>query len=199
MKIIKINLSKINPKIVSEAAKIIKSGGVVAMPFDTCYGLTTDATNPKAIRKIYQIKKRAKSKPISTVFKDLKMAKIYTKITAQKEKNLKKYFPGPFTIILPAQKQAKIATRFQNTISIRIPDFPLTLALASLLKKPYTATSANISGKKSLWSTQKLILEFKNQVKKPDLILDAGNLPPNPTSQIIDFTQLEPKIIKRRN
>ena len=201
MKIIKMNPpaggQKPELKILKQAAKIIKQGGVVAMPFDTCYGLAADVTNKKAVTKVFQIKKRDLQKPISAVFKNIKMIKKYLKINKIQETELKKYLPGFYTIILPAKQKTKIFTKCKNTISVRIPNFPFTFTLSSMLNIPYTATSANISGRPEIWSGKKLIKVFKNQAQKPDLILDGGLIPKKPLSTIIDLSQKKPKITKR--
>ncbi len=197
MEIIKINLKKPEPEILQQAVKVIKQGGVVALPFDTCYGLAADATNKKAVQKVYIIKKRPPSKPISVIVRDLKMTKQYTQINKNIEQKLKKYLPGSYTIILPAKQKIKISTKFNNTISIRIPNFPLTFTLSSMLNTPYTATSANLSGQPEIWSAKVLIETFKNQPQEPDLILNAGLIPKKPLSKIIDLTAKKQKTIKR--
>ena len=105
--------------------------------------------------------------------------------------------PGSYTIILPLKKNQKIYTNTNNSISLRIPDFPFTEALSAQIQLPYTATSANLSGSPEIWSAQKAIKFFKSQKVKPDLIIDAGILPQKPLSKIVDFTQQQPKIILR--
>jgi len=197
MKIIKINLQKPENKKIKKAAQIIKEGGIVAFPSDTCYGLAADAKNKKAVEKIFKIKNRPEQKPISVIVSNLKMAQKYALIDKNIEKEFKKSLPGPYTIILPAKKQAKIFTKFKKTISIRIPDFLLTKTLSLKLKSPYTATSANISGEPPAWSAKEVIKTFEKQKYKPDLILDAGKLSQKPLSTIIDFTK-ETLSIKKR-
>jgi L-threonylcarbamoyladenylate synthase len=195
MKIIKINLEKINPEIVKIIAKVVKNGGVVAIPFDTCYGLISDSTKKSAVEKVFKIKKRDLNRPISSVFKDLEMIKKYAKIN---QHDLKKYFPGPYTVILSAKKNAKIKTIYNNTISTRIPDFQLTKELSKILSMPYTSTSANISNQPPVWSGKEVIKIFQNQKFQPDLIIDGGKLPQKPVSKIIDLTnQTSSKIIER--
>lgn len=198
MKIIKINLKKPESKILKQITKIIKQDGVVAFPSDTCYGLAADATSKRAVKKVFKIKKRPSSKPISIIIQNLKMAKQYAQINQTQEQKLKKYLPGPYTIILPTKMALKkIFTETNKTISIRIPDSPLTRAFSSILKIPYTATSANLSGQPPAWSAQKVIKIFQNQKTKPDLILDGGQLKQKPLSIIINLASKKPKILKR--
>jgi len=202
MKIIKINLKKIDQRIIKITAEALKNGKVVAMPFDTCYGLAADATNKKAVEKVYKIKKRPKSKPFSIVIKDLTMISKFLKNPDKSSKIVayaQKLLPGNYTLILPVKKlpaeKIKLYTIFNKTLSIRIPDFPLTQALSSKLNVPFTATSANISNEPPAWSGEEVVKIFQKQKFQPDLVLDAGKLPQKPLSTIIDL--VSSKIIER--
>lgn len=197
MKIIKINLKKLDKKTLNQAVKIIQKGGVVAFPCDTCYGLAADATNQESVEKVFKIKQRPFSKPISVIIQDLKIAQKFVKINKFQYSKLKKYLPGPYTIILSAKNEKQIFTKIDNKISIRIPKFNFTNELSKALKIPYTATSANISNQPPAWSGQKVIKYFKNKKFQPDLVLDAGVLNKKPLSTIIDLTSQKLKTTRR--
>ncbi len=133
---------------VEKAAEIIKKGGVVIYPTDTVYGLGANALDEKAVRKVFEIKKRDFKKPISVIVRDLEMAKRVASFSKNTEKILKKILPGPVTVILYKKKiLPDILTGGSKKIGLRIPDCNFTKKLMSKLDFPITTTSANISGK----------------------------------------------------
>lgn len=199
MEIKKISFKNPEQKIIKKAAKVIKSGGILVYPTDTCYGLGVDPYNKKAVRDLRELKQREKRKPISVVV-NFKMLKKICQVEKKQEKILKKYLPGPFTFILNLNLRNLEGRGLKfiakgNKIGIRIPDCKLTSALFNELNIPYTTTSANISGRKSLYNIKDILKQFKN--KQPDLILDAGKLPKNLPSTVVDLTKKEPKILRK--
>src|SRR3990167_9759980 len=126
---------KQSQRTLKKAITVIKSGGVVICPTDTVYGFLADATNKKAVEKIYKIKKRPKSKPLSVFVKDIKMAKEIAIIDEKQEKRLKKYWPGKYTFILKLKVESRKLKVFgikKNSIALRIPKYKF---LNDLLKK----------------------------------------------------------------
>ena len=178
------------------AVKIIKEGGVVICPTDTVYGLLADATNKKAVEKVFQIKKRPKDKPLPIFVKDIKMAKNLTKLSNKQEEFLKKIWPGAVTAVLKRRKGLKLYGVAKNTIAIRIPKYGLLLSLAKQFNRPLTGTSANISGKPASGDIKEVLQQFKGKKHQPDLIVDAGILPGKP-SKVIDLTTSPYKILRQ--
>jgi len=132
---------------VEKAAKIIKKGGVVVYPTDTVYGLGANALDEKAVKKVFEMKKRDFSKPISIIVRDIEMAKQVASFDRDIEEKLKKLLPGPVTVILFKKKiLPDILTAGSNKVGIRIPNCKFTQALMQRLDFPITTTSANISG-----------------------------------------------------
>jgi len=183
---------------VNEAVLVIKKEGVVVFPTDTVYGFLADATNKKAVEKIYKIKKRPRSKPLPVFVSSIKQAKKIAEIDqpafakgfgeARQEKILKKYWPGKFTFILKRKPGAKIFGIDKNTIALRIPKYKFLNDLLEKVNRPLVQTSVNISGEPELNSIEEIINEFDRQKIKPDLIIDAGDLPKSKPSKIIDLT-----------
>jgi L-threonylcarbamoyladenylate synthase len=198
MKIIKINPKKPDKKIIKETVEIIKEGGAVVIPTDTVYGLTANALDKKAVRRLFLIKKRSMNKPFSVFVKDLKMAKKIAFIDSKTEKVLKKFWPGQITFIL---KKKKIIPDFltadKKTIGLRIPDCLIIKNLFEFLDFPLVGTSANISGKLASGKIKKVIKQFQDKKNQPDLILDAGNLPESKPSTIVDSTLPVPKVLRK--
>jgi len=162
-----IHYSEKNEKeIINEAIKILRSGGLIVYPTDTIYGIACDATNKRAVNKIYKIKKRPKNKPLSILCSSKNMASKYVK-------GSKKILPGKYTFILPARKKLPIHDNVSdNNIGIRIPNHWCT-KLARALGKPITATSANISGKKTPVTIKQIEKTFSSKVA---LYINAGKL-----------------------
>ncbi len=183
--------------IVKMMVKSIKQGEVMVCPTDTVYGLIADATNEKSVKKLLKIKKRNAQKPIPIFVKDLKTAKKFALINKNKEKFLKKVWPGKVTVVL---KRKKIKTSLygiaKKTIGLRIPDYKLLNVLLKKLNFPLAETSANIFGKPASNNIKEVISQFKNQKFQSDLIVDAGNLKPGKPSIVLDLTIWPPKILR---
>lgn len=197
MEILKFDISSPNKDIVKKAAAILEKGGVIIFPTDTVYGIAADATNTEAIKKIFKLKKRDTGKPVSVVVKDIKTARFYAYVSKKVEKILGKLLPGPFTVILrKKEKLPDILTAFTGTIGFRIPKFGFTDLLSKEFGRPYTATSANISGKQATCKMSKILETFSNGEILPDAIIDAGDLPVSDASVVVDLTAESPKILR---
>ena len=190
-----LNLSSKNySNIIGKVVKILKKDGVVVLPTDTVYGLMADATNKKAVGKIFKIKKRQKEKWLPLFVKDLKSAKNIAKIDKKQERLLKSVWPGKTTAVFKRKKGIKLYGVDKNTIAIRIPNYPLLNELLCKIKRPLVQTSANISGKKPLTNVKAIIKQFK---KKPDLIISVGKLKSTKPSKVIDITGSQAKILRK--
>ena len=194
MKILKIN----QKNLVEEAVKAIKNNRVIVCPTDTVYGLIADATNKKAVEKIFKIKKRPKTKPIPIFIKDIGAAKKLAKINKEQELFLKSVWPGKVTAVLERGKtRLKLSGVDKKTIALRLPKYKLLLSLAKELNCPLTGTSANISRRPASTRIKEVMKQFQNQQFKPDLIIDAGNLKASKPSTVIDFTKKEIRILRK--
>ena len=191
-KVAKIETKNPNKKIIKEAVKIIKNGGLVIYPTETCYGLASNATDIKVVKKIYKIKKRPRTKPIPIIVSDLKTIKKYGKITKKIKLLINKFMPGPLTIITHKKKAIPDILN-PNEIAFRISSNPVAALLTRGVGLPITATSANISGKPPLYKIKEVIKTFD---KKVEMILDCGNLPKIKPSTYIDMKNDKPKIIR---
>ena len=197
MKIFKLS-SKNYQKIIKEAVESIKKGKVIVCPTDTVYGLIADATNQKAVEKIFKVKKRPKIKPIPLFIKDLKMAKMLAKIDKKQEKFLKLVWPGKVTAVLERKKiKIKLYSLDQKTIALRIPKYKLINELLKKLNCLLTGTSANISKKPPSTKIKEILKQFKGQKFQPDLIINVGNLKSSKPSTVIDLTSSKAKILRK--
>jgi tRNA threonylcarbamoyl adenosine modification protein (Sua5/YciO/YrdC/YwlC family) len=163
-----------NPRHIATVVDCLKSGGIIAYPTDTIYGLGCDIFQPKAIEKIAQIKGVDPAKAqLSFVCADLSDLSKYTKsISTPLYRLLKNYLPGPFTFILPASKQVpKLLQNKKNTIGLRIPDNHIASAIVAALEHPIL--SASLPGEIVEDYTDPYVIHqnFENLV---DIVIDGG-------------------------
>lgn len=181
------------------AISTLQSGGLVVCPSDTVYGLLVDATNPEAVSKLIAFKNRPAGKPISIFTADLTMANQYVVISDQQKSLLTTLLPGPFTIILPARGNvdARLISEL-DTLGIRIPQFPFIQHLVTQYGKPITATSANVASQHPHYSAQSLLKSLSHAKKEMiDLLIDAGELPRNKPSTVVDLTKDKVHVLRQ--
>ena len=205
-----INLTTTNhQEIISQSLLVLRSGGLVVFPSDTVYGLLADATNSKAVDKLLAFKDRPTGKAISVFVADKKMAEEYVIISKldsneinQNANNIiKNLLPGPFTIICNSRHKTDSRLEAENgTLGIRIPDYPLIAELLNQFGKPITATSANTSGNPPVHSISALLKTLSQKKKNAlNLVVDAGILPKNKPSTVIDTTTGQLKTLRIGN
>ena len=158
----------IDPKIareVEKAAKVIKSGGLILYPTDTIWGIGCDATNPEAVAKVYEIKKREDSKALVTLVSNLDMLALYVKQIPSVALDLIEVNDVPMTIVYPdAIALASNVIAEDGSVAIRIPMNEFCRQLCFKARVPVVSTSANISGEIAPSSFQKISKEIKNAV-----------------------------------
>ncbi len=165
---------------VKEAVAVLLSGGVVAYPTETSYGLAADATNQDAVRRVFTIKGRERTKLLSVLVANKTMVRQYAKWTDSARRLWDAFLPGPLTMVIPG--------RWGGTIGIRYSTHPFADALVTALGRPVTATSANLSGTPSLLDPKKIRSTFFGRRLQPTLLIDAGVLPLRPPSTVVDCT-----------
>lgn len=190
--VIKINPENPDKKVIEKAAEIIENGGLVVFPTDTVYGILADARNEKAVGKIFEIKKRPKTKPLGIFVKNIEMAEKYAFISEKQKEFLSNNWPGKLTVILKSKNElAEGVETKDKTIGIRIPDYKLTGMLFEKIVFPLVQTSANISGREATTKIKEVLEQFGEENGK-FLIIDADDLAENRPSKIIDLTAENP-------
>jgi len=193
MKILKINPDNPEKDKIKTAVDILRRGGTVVYPTDTVYGVGANIFHPEATRKVYSIKKRSLTKPISVCVSKIDNIHKIAYMNENIEKIIEKILPGPFTIILKKKVDvSSILTADGEKIGIRIPDNKVCVELSR--EFPVTTTSANISGEKIPESVEGILKQLDNNV---DLILDAGICRHGVHSTVIDLTVYPPKIVRK--
>ena len=182
---------------VQRAADVLSRGGVIAYPTDTVYGMGVNALRPECVERLFKIKKRPASKPVPVMVKDIAMARQIAYLNSRKEKIMKAVWPGPVTVVVEKRKELPDnLTASQWSVGLRIPDYEITQLLMEVVNFPVTTTSANISGDEPISDSQELNLLFQKNFPRPDLLLDAGQLPQSPPSAVLDLTGQKPKILR---
>ena len=181
-----------NEEGIERTSQIIEKGGIVVFPTDTVYGIGCNPYNPNSVKKIYEIKSRAEIKSLPVLAYSLDIVKEITLIDKFTEKIIKKYWPGPLTLILTLTDQKlKKSLKLQNKIAVRIPNSKCTLKLLEKCKL-LVGTSANVSGNSSYTNPDECIKNIKNY----DVFLNGGTITSKGESTIIEIENEEIKIIR---
>tara|TARA_B100002003_G_scaffold251375_1_gene294570 strand:- start:3479 stop:4087 length:609 start_codon:yes stop_codon:yes gene_type:complete len=192
-------LIEINPKNpqgrqIRRSVEILRSGGAIAYPTDTYYGIGCDILNKKAIQKIYQLKRRNKSKPFSFICSGLKNISHYANVSNYAYKTMKRLLPGPYTFILEGSRLVpKIMLTKRKTAGIRVPNHMICLALVKELGNPIITTSATKPDGTIINEPSFIHDFFRSRV---DVVIDGGPVPGKPSS-VISFIDDMPEVIRR--
>jgi len=196
-KFIKLYNDHTDQVLIDEVVDSLRNGGLVIYPTDTVYGLGVSLKKAKAIEKLAQLKGMKVDKANFTfLFPDLSNLSEYTKqIDSSTFKILKKAFPGPYTIILPANNNLPKIFKKRKTFGMRVPDNEILRKILKELGEPIVNISIKDEDEVLEYTTDpELIYEKWN--KKVDIIIDAG-YGDNEPSSIIDLSEGEPKIIRK--
>lgn len=187
--------------VIATTCEVLAAGGLVIFPTETVYGAGVDATNQAAVNKLLAYKSRREGKPLSIAVTDMAMAAEFVELNDQAKALYEQFMPGPVTIISKDKGKlaAGVASEF-GTVGTRIPDYDLVRGIVAAYQRPITATSANASGKKRPYSVDDILNNLSEKQKSQiDLILDAGTLPPNEPSTVIDTTLSAPVTLRAGN
>jgi L-threonylcarbamoyladenylate synthase len=176
-----------SPEALAKAKEIIEQGGIIAYPTETFYGLGVDPYNEDAVKRLFHLKGRGFDKPVSILVKDKAMLRqVVTAIPPAAENLIRRFWPGPLTIIFQASSQLPaLLTAGTGKIGVRISGNPITQKLLDTIDRPLTTTSANPSGRMSSVTAEEVAGYFDNNL---DLILDGGELPGRLGSTVVDVT-----------
>ena len=178
---------------IEKTFQVIKKGGIIVFPTDTVYGIGCNPYNTNSVEKIYEIKSREKIKSLPVLAYSLDTVKEIARIDTFTEKIIKKYWPGPLTLILElTDKKLKKSLNLDNKIAVRIPDSKCTL---KLLEKCglLVGTSANISGSPPSTDPKECLKNITNY----DVFLNGGTITSKGESTIIEIENEEIKIIRK--
>ncbi|HTV36700.1 MAG TPA: L-threonylcarbamoyladenylate synthase [Xanthobacteraceae bacterium] len=170
---------------IGEAARCLAAGGLIAFPTETVYGLGADATDGRAVARLYAAKGRPAFNPLIAHVVDLTAARALARFDADAARLAQAFWPGPLTLVLPKQARcpvADLATSGLDSIALRVPDHAVAQKILSAFGKPVVAPSANRSGHVSPTTAAHVLSDLRGRI---DLIVDGGPTPVGVESTIV--------------
>lgn len=181
---------------ISAAAKILREGGLVGIPTETVYGLAANALDPVAVKRIFEAKGRPQDNPLILTIPGQQWLPRYCKnIPPLAYVLARKFWPGPLTLILECRKDVvpDIITAGLDTVAVRCPNHPVTLAIIREAGIPVAAPSANVSGRPSCTSAQDVLEDMEGKI---DGVVDGGPCAVGVESTILDLTCTPPRLLR---
>ena len=186
---------KIKDEELSEAAAIIRRGGLVAFPTETVYGLGANALDEEAARKIYAAKGRPSDNPLIAHISCLKeLEPLVSEIPEAGRKLAEKFWPGPLTMVFPKSEKVPYGTTGGlDTVAVRMPSDPVANRLIALAGVPIAAPSANTSGRPSPTMAEHVWQDMNGKI---DMIIDGGPVGIGVESTIVDVSGEVPMLLR---
>lgn len=180
---------------IEEVARIIRDGGLVAIPTETVYGLGADGLNETAVASIYEAKGRPSDNPLILHVPGSHWLERYCMQVPQAAYDLAEAFwPGPLTMILPRRDNVPDRTTGGlTTVGVRCPAHPVTLAIIEAAGVPIAAPSANTSGRPSCTNAQDVLEDMDGKIPA---IVDGGSCEVGVESTILDLTVSPPQLLR---
>ncbi|WP_232295887.1 L-threonylcarbamoyladenylate synthase [Candidatus Neoehrlichia procyonis] len=176
----------ITSSMILQVVNLLKKNEIVCFPTDTVYALACSAQSEAAINKIYHIKNRPSNKPISLLMQDIKQVNMFSRLEEQNLKIIQHLPPGKVTFVLPIHNHHYLPKSFfKNTIGIRIPTHPITLAILHSIGTPIIATSVNTAGAHSVSKASNIPDAIKKNIS---IIVKDDTLVSGLESTVIDLT-----------
>jgi L-threonylcarbamoyladenylate synthase len=177
----------------ARATQLLRAGHVIGFPTDTVYGLAALASDPRAVRRVYELKGRPLRQPLVLMIGDPQAAEAWAQVDERARRFMERWWPGPLTLILPARPGLRppLVTGRPRGIGIRIPDHPGALDLLRTSGEALATTSANLSGQEPA----RTALEAA-WVRGVAMVLDAGGSPGGVPSTVLELTGPEPRVLR---
>lgn len=181
------------PNALTSALEILLSGGLVAFPTDTVYGVGSLVFHEQAIESIYIAKDRPIEKAIPVLIGDpTDLSKVADEIPIFAMKLIARFWPGPLTVLVPKKATLPEAISATSTVGVRVPDHDIARALLRLAG-PMAVTSANISGQPSPTTAQQVYEQLEGRIP---MIIDGGETPGGVPSTLVDCTGDEIQVLR---
>lgn len=185
-----------NPRLIRQAAEVLRGGGVVVYPTDSCYALGCHLDDKDAVARIRQIRQLDEHHHMTLMCRDLSEISRYAKVDNAKFRLLKSNTPGSYTFILEATREVprRLQHPKRSTVGIRIPDHPVALALLEELGEPMSSSTLILPDEAGPLNDAERIRELLE--KKVDLVIDGGTVGADFTT-VIDLTGDVPVLMRR--
>ncbi|MBF0522758.1 MAG: threonylcarbamoyl-AMP synthase [Candidatus Omnitrophica bacterium] len=186
-KVIKLHPQEPDIHDIRYCAKIIRQGGLVVFPTETVYGVAADFSNPQAMNRLREVKKRSEDKPFSILIAHHRLISNYTSFDKTiLYKLIDVYWPGPLTVVVPAKEAGK-------TIGIRMPDNKIALSLVEEAQCPVAAPSANFEGNPPPSTCAEALKDLDGLV---EVAIDGGKSEIGKGSTVVDLCSDHPKVLR---
>ncbi|MEE9419687.1 MAG: L-threonylcarbamoyladenylate synthase [Desulfatiglandaceae bacterium] len=185
--LVSINPDNPQQRLIGRVSDVLESGGLIAYPTDSFYGIGCDLYNKKGIQLIYKLKNRPLSKPFSFVCDSLKEISRYALVSNYAYKTMKRHLPGPYTFVLEGTRLVpKIMLTKRKTVGIRVPDNKICLGIVRTFGRPIISTSAGYDDPQSIKETYGSYL---------DIVVDGGVLNQSPSS-VVSLIDDRPEVLR---
>jgi tRNA threonylcarbamoyl adenosine modification protein (Sua5/YciO/YrdC/YwlC family) len=183
-------------RLIKQAAQIIHSGGIVALPTDSCYALVCHLDDKAAVEKLRRIRGIDEKHHLTLLCRDLSDIANYARVDNKQFRLLKATTPGPFTVILEATRELprRLSHPSRKTIGLRVPENAVAHALLAELGQPLIGTTLMLEGEEDPMTDAEAIRDRLQ--KQLDLIIDGGACSMEPTT-VIDLTGDAPQLIRQ--
>lgn len=180
---------------VGHAAKVLAAGGLVGFPTETVYGLGADASNPRAVARIFAVKRRPTDHPLIVHAADAgALAELAEHVPPSAFKLAERFWPGPLTLVLTrSARVSPLVTGGQDTVALRVPAHPLALELLRAFGGAIAAPSANRFGGVSPTTASHVREDLGEEV---DFVLDGGPSEVGLESTIVDLSGSSPRLLR---
>ena len=185
-----------NPRLIRQAAAVLRDGGIVVYPTDSCYALGCHLDDKDAVTRIRQIRQLDEQHHLTLMCRDLSEISRYARVDNSKFRLLKSNTPGSYTFILEATKEVpkRLQHPKRSTVGIRIPDHPVALALLEELGEPMSSSTLILPDEEWPLNDAERIRELLE--KKVELVIDGGAVGVDFTT-VIDLTGDKPILLRR--
>ncbi|HHQ14194.1 MAG TPA: threonylcarbamoyl-AMP synthase [Chromatiales bacterium] len=193
----RLKIHPVNPqdRLARQAAEVLKSGGLIVYPTDSCYAFGCSLDAPASAKAIARIRQTGKGHNFTLVCRDLSEISAYARIPNWAYRLIRSHTPGPYTFILPATRD--VPRRLQNpkrkTIGIRVPEHPVPMAILDHLGEPIMSSTLLMPGSdRALNDGDEIMERLAGQV---DLVVDSGSCGIVP-STVVDLTGNYPEVLR---
>ena len=192
---LKVDPSAPEPEKIRAAAEVIKSGGLVAFPTETVYGLGANALDGRAALRIFEAKRRPADNPVIVHVSSEDDTYVLAEYVPElAERLMEKFWPGPLTLLLQRSEVVPNAvTGGLDTVAIRMPSHPVARALITEAGVPIAAPSANLAGRPSPTSAKHVLEDLGGRI---EMVLDGGEIVHGVESTVLDLTVQPPMVLR---
>lgn len=183
------------PRVIEEAARVIRAGGLVVLPTDTVYGLVCDPGQPAAVDQIYQVKQRHRELPLSLLLHDMAQVSAYVyDVPEIAVRAMQQFWPGALTVIVGRCRETTAAVSAgKDTVGLRLPAHVVPRLVAGSAASALASTSANRSRQPAPRTAEEAVEQLDGLVS---LVLDAGPTPVGQESTVVSFAGDPPQLLR---